>query len=290
LGKLVLYLADGSTVDIRLERERMTIGRRADNDVCLPYPAVSAEHAALVTILSDTFLEDLGSTNGTLVNGKPITKHFLRDREQIDIGRQKLVYLADESVKLDPTAQSLGRLDREVFGERVEPARPPPVVVVPLAGSADEPQPADPALPSSARPGRSKSDFERFIATEVGSVVPRNEPSEAHPAVQSLPDPVPAAEAIAVPIPAIRVLTGPNTGREVVLRKDDTLVGRVGLQVAAVRRSDDGFRLVPVEGNVPPSVNGAPVGSEGQPLRVGDIVEIAGVRLELVVPIRGVAA
>jgi hypothetical protein len=289
VGKLVLYLADGSTLDIRLERERITIGRRADNDVCLPYPAVSGEHAALVTILSDSFLEDLGSTNGTLVNGKPIAKHFLRDREQIDIGRQKLVYLADESVKLDPTAQSLGRLDREVFGERVEPARPPPVVVVPLAGSADEPQPADPAPPPSARPGGSKSDFERFIATEVGSLRPRNEPSEAQPAVHADPEPVPALEAIA-PIPAIRVLTGPNTGREVVLRKDDTLVGRVGLQVAAVRRSDDGFRLVPVEGNVPPSVNGAPVGSEGQPLRVGDIVEIAGVRLELVVPIRGVLA
>jgi hypothetical protein len=291
VGKLVLYLADGSTLDIRLERERITIGRRADNDVCLPYPAVSGEHAALVTILADSFLEDLGSTNGTLVNGKPIAKHFLRDREQIDIGRQKLVYVADESVKLDATTpKSLGRLDREIFGERVEPARPPPAVVVPPAGSANEPPPADPALPSSARPGGARTDFERFIAKEVGSVGPRNEPSEAQPAVPADPDPVPAAEAFAVPIPAIRVLTGPNTGREVVLRKDDTLVGRVGLQVAAVRRSDDGFRLVPVEGNVPPSINGAPVGSEGQTLRVGDIVEIAGARLELVVPIRGEAA
>ena len=45
-----------------------------------------------MTILSDSFLEDLGSTNGTLVNGKPVAKHFLRDRDQIDIGRQKLVY------------------------------------------------------------------------------------------------------------------------------------------------------------------------------------------------------
>ena len=33
----------------------------------------------MVTILADSFLEDLGSTNGTLVNGKPVTKHFLRD-------------------------------------------------------------------------------------------------------------------------------------------------------------------------------------------------------------------
>src|SRR5262249_42936793 len=99
MGKLVLYLPDGSTLDVRLARERVTIGRRADNDVCLPYPAVSGEHAAVVTILADSFLEDLGSTNGTLVNGKSIAKHFLRDRDEIDIGRQRLVYVADESVQ-----------------------------------------------------------------------------------------------------------------------------------------------------------------------------------------------
>jgi pSer/pThr/pTyr-binding forkhead associated (FHA) protein len=290
VGKLVLFLADGSTLDIRLERERITIGRRADNDVCMPYPAVSGEHAALVTILADSFLEDLGSTNGTLVNGKPIAKHFLRDRDQIDIGRQKLVYVADEAVKLDPTPQSLGRLDMQVFGERVEPARPPPTVVVPPAGSADAARLSDPPPPPSIRPGGSSSEFERFIATEIGSVRHGKESIDAQPVVQKDHVRLLPPEAAADPIPAIRVLTGPNTGREVVLRKDDTVVGRVGLQVAAVRRSDDGFRLVPVEGNAPPSVNGAPVGSEGQPLQVGDVVEIAGVKLELVAPIRGEAA
>ncbi len=76
MSKLVLFLADGTTLDVPLRRERMTIGRRADNDICLPNLAVSGEHAAVVTILADSFLEDLGSTNGTLVNGEPIAKHF----------------------------------------------------------------------------------------------------------------------------------------------------------------------------------------------------------------------
>ena len=62
MGKLVLYMPDGSTREILLTRERIRIGRRPDNDIPLPFPAVSGEHAAIVTILSDSFLEDLGST------------------------------------------------------------------------------------------------------------------------------------------------------------------------------------------------------------------------------------
>ena len=96
MGKLVLILPDGRTRDIPLDRERITIGRRADNDVCLPFPAVSGEHAAVVTILDDSFLEDLSSTNGTLVNGKSVAKHFLRDHDEIDIGRQMLVYVSGD--------------------------------------------------------------------------------------------------------------------------------------------------------------------------------------------------
>lgn len=100
MGKLVLLLPDGTSLDIPLDSERITIGRRPDNHVCLPYPAVSGEHAAIVTILDDSFLEDLNSTNGTLVNEKPIAKHFLRDGDVIDIGRQKLVYHSDLAIQL----------------------------------------------------------------------------------------------------------------------------------------------------------------------------------------------
>src|SRR4029450_1253995 len=95
MGKMVLYLADRTRRDKTPARGRIPRGRRAANDVSLPYPAVSGEHAAIVTILSDSFLEDLGSTNGTLVNGKAIVKHFLTDHEQIDIGRQRLTYASD---------------------------------------------------------------------------------------------------------------------------------------------------------------------------------------------------
>jgi len=280
MGKIVLYLADGTTLDIKLARERITIGRRADNDVCLPYPAVSGEHAAIVTILSDSFLEDLGSTNGTLVNGKPVAKHFLRDRDQIDIGRQKLVYVADESVQLEPGPQLLGRQESRVFGERVEAVKPEPSVVVPEAGASHEPRKGK-SEPREAKPagaGRSRAEIERFVAKELATPHAGNG-APAPAVVERVP--VSAAEADAK-VPALRVLTGPNAGRELVLDRDEMAVGRVGVQVAAVRRTDGTFRLVPLEGAAAPSVNGTPVPADGQLLKPGDYFEVAGVRIEMI--------
>ncbi len=124
MGKLVLYLEDGRAKAIPLAKDRIVIGRRMDNDVCLPFPAVSGEHAAVVTILLDSFLEDLGSTNGTLVNGNPITKHFLRDHDEIEIGRQRLVYFADDTAPVDSRSAFALRTQARMFGEQVERIEP----------------------------------------------------------------------------------------------------------------------------------------------------------------------
>ena len=273
MGKLVLYLPNGSTLDVRLARERMTIGRRADNDVCLPYPAVSGEHAAVVTILADSFLEDLGSTNGTLVNGKAITKHFLRDRDEIDIGKQKLVYVADDSVQLERDSTVVERLENRIYGERVEAATTPPKVMVPDAGPA--PRKPD---PTPAKKGGSMADIDRFVAAELGT----SRKDEVRRGGSSSASAASFTEEAALPRALVCVLTGPSAGREVVLDKDEFAVGRVGVQVAAVRRVDATFVLVPLEGATPPSVNGAPVPAEGRQLRSGDSFEVAGVELRII--------
>src|SRR5580692_3967510 len=115
MSKLVLFMPDGTTLDVPLSRERTTIGRRADNDICLPNLAVSGEHAVVVTILADSFLEDLGSTNGTLVNGNAIAKHFLRDRDHIDIGRHKLIYCVDDAATMNSEIVGLARINARDF-------------------------------------------------------------------------------------------------------------------------------------------------------------------------------
>jgi pSer/pThr/pTyr-binding forkhead associated (FHA) protein len=261
MSKLVLYLPDGTTLDIPLDRERMTIGRRADNEVCLPNLAVSGEHAVVVTILADSFLEDLGSTNGTLVNGKAIAKHFLRDRDEIDIGRHKLVYCADDNAVLEPAfVKGMARVAERDFGGRVELAKPP------LRAQRE-----------LTVPGADDGSPERYASAAVAA---HNE-SAAAPADMLTPiDLAPPQQ----PLASIKVLSGVNAGVSVPLTKDETTIGRPGIQVAAIVRSGSSFILKRIEGQHAPVVNNHAISDSGTELAHGDVIEIARTRLEFVAP------
>lgn len=95
MAKLIVSLEGSVIRDYPLEKERVTIGRKPHNDIQIENLAVSGEHACIVTILNDSFLEDLGSTNGTLVNGNPIKKHILQNNDVVEIGKYKLKYVTD---------------------------------------------------------------------------------------------------------------------------------------------------------------------------------------------------
>ncbi|MEF8729264.1 MAG: FHA domain-containing protein [Accumulibacter sp.] len=95
MAKLILSMDGLVLKEIQLRKERMSIGRKAHNDIQIDNMAISGEHAAVVTILNDSFLEDLNSTNGTLVNGQSVRKHFLKDGDVIELGKYKMKYLAE---------------------------------------------------------------------------------------------------------------------------------------------------------------------------------------------------
>src|SRR5512134_1359552 len=98
-AKLILSMDGLVLKEIALTKERTTLGRKPDNDIHIDNLAVSGHHAVIVTILNDSFLEDLHSTNGTLVNGRPVDKHFLQDGDVIEIGKYKLKYVAGLSAQ-----------------------------------------------------------------------------------------------------------------------------------------------------------------------------------------------
>ena len=95
MAKLILSMDGLVLKEIPLVKERTTIGRKPHNDIQIDNLAVSGEHAVIVTIMNDSFLEDLGSTNGTMVNGNTVKKHFLQGNDVIELGKYKLKYIAE---------------------------------------------------------------------------------------------------------------------------------------------------------------------------------------------------
>ena len=91
-AKLLVKLHGKGSRHIELTHETFTIGRKADNTLAIEDPAVSGHHAGIVKIQAVFFLEDLKSTNGTAVNGQPITRHQLHDADVITIGQHRLIF------------------------------------------------------------------------------------------------------------------------------------------------------------------------------------------------------
>ena len=134
LGKLFWLQPDNTIVEFPLKSEQNVIGRGNRCEVRIKHPGISTSHALIRITKEATTVEDLGSTNGTRVNGKRVQVHVLRHGDQIGVGRERLMYFAeldDAATFLQPKAIEPNVLPAPV-GERVnttaapEPKRLPP--------------------------------------------------------------------------------------------------------------------------------------------------------------------
>ncbi len=95
MAKLILKFNEEVIDHIEIKQGDMKIGRKASTEIFLDNLAVSGEHANIFTIGDDSFIQDLGSTNGSFVNNKRITKHHLKSGDVIAIGKHTMIYYAD---------------------------------------------------------------------------------------------------------------------------------------------------------------------------------------------------
>jgi predicted component of type VI protein secretion system len=257
MAKLILSLEGSVIREVTLDKERVTIGRKPQNDIQIENLAVSGEHACIVTILNDSFLEDLGSTNGTLVNGNPIKKHILQNNDVIEIGKYKLKYIGDQ-----PAA---GHTSVEDF-EKTMVMRSPKVAAPRAFGDTQG---------VLTQGGGASSSAPVLTVT--------NPPTQAPAAASArapAPTPRPAAAAHDQTLAAIQILTGPGAGKEMELTKNLTTLGKPGVQVAVITRRPQGYFITHVEGTVYPVVNGKVLDAQAHPLHDHDVVELAGVKME----------
>lgn len=268
MARIIVYLNDQFLRDIPLTRDTITVGRKPDNDVHLDNHAVSGYHARIITLLNDSFVEDLDSTNGTVVNDTPVRKRALKEGDEIGIYHYRLVYtrrsgsvqpVAPEQmdktviIRMDAMGLPQHAADRKLENavQRIsrESAQPP------------APEPAPRAAVAPSRPAVSASAAPAALATES------RKPETT----------------VSVHGARLHILTGPNAGRALELVKALTTLGRPGIQVAAIQRRGPGYMIIHVDGGASgesPKVNDRHIGNASQGLRHGDVIDIAGVRME----------
>lgn len=226
MPKLMLTLDGALLGEYPLDGRCTTIGRRPTNDIQIDNLAVSGEHARVLTVGDESFLEDLGSTNGSMLNGLPVTKQMLQHGDVIGIGRYQLNYVSEVGASS-------------------------------MAGTA--------------------ASFENTIQIRR---VPSLEPAPAAAAAESATEGIVADEAAQLPPARVQVLNGPGTGKELLLSKTLTTLGKPGMQVAVITRRPHGYFITHVEGLDHPAVNGASIGAQAHELNDHDVIEVAGVKME----------
>ena len=247
MAKVILSLEGSVIREMNLDKERVTIGRKPQNDIQIENLAVSSEHARIVTILNDSFLEDLGSTNGTLVNGNPIKKHILQNNDVIEIGKYMLKYVSESFAGSEATTEDFERTMVLRMPTEAQRSRTAPV----------------------------RTDTMTRMAAP--STLP---PAAEAPIKQVSANPAPAAAVASGPQASIQIMSGPGVGRELGLTKNLTTLGKPGVQVAVITKRPQGYFITHVEGANHPVLNGTRLDTQAHPLKNHDLIEIAGVKME----------
>ena len=258
MAKLILSMDGLVLKEIPLTRERTTIGRKPHNDIQIDNLAVSGEHAVIVTILNDAFLEDLGSTNGTVVNGNQIKKHFLQNNDIIELGKYKLKFVA-EAV---PAAGDKADFEKTM-------------VLRPSAMRAAAEQAKSMAGTAQAAVVQRAPAAQHVAASAAATGVADKDATKTVP-----PAPVAPMVRPGQPLGAIQLLSGANAGKELELTKPLTTLGKPGVQVAVLTRRPQGYFITHVEGANRPMVNGQQIGPAPHALKDHDVIELAGVKME----------
>ncbi|HOY70759.1 MAG TPA: FHA domain-containing protein [Methylotenera sp.] len=245
MAKILLFLENTLLAEYPLEKMTTHIGRRPNNDIHIDNLAVSGEHAAIVKMGQDYYIEDVGSTNGTTVNGDEIQKHLLQHGDVIELGKHQLKFIVEAVLShlgTEQKAEDAGFEKTVILKPQVQKA----------AASEQTPTLAEEA--AVAEP-------QQVVASQVETQI--EAPVVKEPALAK-----------------IQVLNGASVGRELPLNKAMTTLGKTGLQVAVITKRANGFYVTHVEGKVFPVVNNQSVGAQAHLLHNHDVIEIAGVKME----------
>lgn len=247
MPKLILSI-DGVVIkEVELTQERTTLGRRPRNDIVIDHLTISGDHAVLHWLDGSVELQDLGSTNGSFINGKRVQRQRLVSGDLLEMGKHQVRFLDTDT-------------DADTGGSRSADHR----------GSQHSDQ-------SAAAYGAGDSGG---APTTTPAPAPDGSFSDGTGVWPSVPAALGHASA---PVSAsVHVMSGNAAGREVALSKVVTTVGKPGTAVASITRRHHGFVLAHVEGPERTVLNGTAIGSTPLALSDGDLIELGGTQMRFV--------
>ncbi|HXE76470.1 MAG TPA: FHA domain-containing protein [Candidatus Xenobia bacterium] len=255
MAKLILKYEDRVLKEVPVATGIVKIGRTPDNTVVIDNPAVSSHHARIFRDADNFILEDLQSTNGTLVNGQLVSRHTLKNGDAIGIGKHTLVFQ---------------RADKEE-----------------VAAAESGPSAEEPVLPELGGTVFLDTKAQRDLMAKITAQAAEQ---KAAPGAA----PVPKAAAMVQPAAAARVgvlavLAGKADQSEYRLEAATSIIGKSDTATiklkgwfkpkvaATITRKGETYVITPLGGS--PQVNKQPL-KDRYELKDDDILEISGLTLQ----------
>jgi len=233
MAKVVIMRGTNRLAEVAVDKPGILIGRHVQSDIRLDDLAVSSKHAELVSVGGDMYVHDLGSTNGTYVNGMLTKRCAVIDGDIIGLGSHKLEFHTNRATDTIPDFEKTMVIRTDMLSAQSEMKKE--LTAIRNAEQKEQPVTARPTT-SRAKQGR------------------------------------------------LEVTSGPMRGRQLALAKNLVSIGRPGIQVAVVSRRAQGYYLTHVAGAsgnpVYPIVNRQSIGPVAHKLTDGDVIELAGVKME----------
>jgi len=266
-SKLILKFKDAVVSECLLDQEETTIGRKPENSIHIDNLSVSSKHARVLKIGNKAILEDMGSTNGTLVNGQPVTKHVLKHGDVILVGKHTLTYVDVADIG---TGDSAARDDEDDHVDKT-------MIISPqMRAQMLQKMAGGPAVPAAAQ--------QQPAAAGVSAAVQAAQVAQAAQAASGN-----------MPLGNIQILSGPLAGKSYELSASLTSIGKgdgcriqvkgftVGKQAAVITRRQTGYHITFLEGMTRLKVNGETLGDQPRTLKDGDAIELGDTKMEFFV-------
>lgn len=116
--RLVVHSGPLAQTVVPLEQEETTIGRGVTNLVCIADPILSRQHCVITREDNQFLIRDLGSLHGTVVNGIPVTQHYLQDGDQFSLGSSVFSFFLHESESQQKPSRAEFEESAEVEGSQ----------------------------------------------------------------------------------------------------------------------------------------------------------------------------